>query len=137
VKFFDGAAMDANDVVGALRETPPRTPRQGSTERFGDHGTIAHHCSDPAERPDPVLQATVWAVQLRDLRPGQARPGLVRSQPHRAFKPTEFTSGTGLQLVRNDDYPGTKALVPSIHVLFQTDGSTRTNSLLAGQVDLA
>lgn len=138
VQFFDGAPMDANAVVGALqRNTTMNSSAKGLLNASGVTAASPSTVQIALNAPDPALYATVSQYNFVIYDP--AKLDQVASSPSLtgAFKPTQFTAGDSLQLVRNDSYWATKALVPSVRVLFQTDGNTRTNSLLSGQVNLA
>jgi len=138
VQFFDGAPMDANSVVGALqRNTSMNTSAKGLLNASAITAPSPTTVQVALNAPDPALYATVSQYNFVIYNPAKLDQVTTSPSLTGAFKPTQFTAGDSLQLVRNDSYWGTKALVPSVRVLFQTDGNTRTNSLLSGQVNLA
>lgn len=140
VQFFDGALMDANAVVGALQRNTTMNSSAKTLLNPAPDGITAPTPSTvqiQLNAPDPALYATVSQYNFVIYNP--ANVSQIASSPSLtgAFKPTSFTAGVGLDLVRNENYWGPKAQVPTIHVLFQTDGNTRTNALLSSQSDLA
>lgn len=140
VKFSDGAPMDATAVAGALTRN---TTMNSSAKQLlnptpgGITASAPNKLQIQLSAPDPVLNATVSQYNFVIYDPANLTN--IASSPSLTgtFKPTAFTAGASLDLVRNDAYWGPKALVPGVHVLFQTDGNTRTNSLISGQADLA
>lgn len=140
VRFFDGAPMEADAVAGALQRSTTMNQSAKGLLNAVENGITARPPNTlqiELNAPDPVLYATVSQYNFVIYNP--ANLDQIASSPSLtgAFRPNEFTAGAGLQLVRNDAYWDSKAQVPSIRVLFQPDGNTRTNSLLSGQVDLA
>ena len=140
VKFFDGASVDATAVAGALTRNVSMNTSAKQLLNPAPGGITAispNIVQIQVAGPDPALNATVSQYNFVIYDP--ANLSQIASSPSLtgAFEPTAFTAGASLDLERNNSYWGPKALVPGVHVLFQTDGNTRTNSLLGAQADLA
>lgn len=146
VRFWDGAAMTADDVVWSLRRNID--PRAQSIYA-GVYANVA-----AIERTGPA-QVTVRFrapdAQFRNAIAGPAGTVVERAYAERAgrafgtaagglsctgpFKLVRWSPGEKVTIAANDRYWGEAPQVGTIEFRFLTDSSTLTSALVAGEVD--
>jgi peptide/nickel transport system substrate-binding protein len=148
VKFWDGHALTAADVVYSLKRTASPTDGSVNGSEFASVKSITQ--TEPLQvtikfkAPDSGFKAAMASVtgaiteqaytEQEGKRFGTPEGGVMCTGP---FKLVKWTAGQQIQLTANDDY-WDKALRPKVKNLtfkFFTDSSTLTSALLSGEVD--
>lgn len=142
VTFQNGTKLTAqvvvDDLTRALKvETPAKAfkPAFISSVTAPDDKTV--RISTPS--PSPLIPARLSSVNTGILAPEAFKgsgvdPVGTCTGP---FKPTSYTPGQTMSLVRNDSYWGTKAALASVTAKFVPDGATRATQVRTGESDIA
>ncbi|TDF92478.1 MULTISPECIES: ABC transporter substrate-binding protein [Arthrobacter] len=142
VTFQNGTRLTAANVAGALSralhvETPARSfkPSVVSDVKALDSSTV--RVTSPA--PNALIPFNLASVNTGILAPEAFKANSV--DPIGActgpFKPTAYTPGQSMKLVRNDQYWGTKPALGSVEAKFVPDGATRATQVRTGEADIA
>ncbi len=144
VKFFDGSAFTADDVIATFQRAPnvPKSPssfapyvRGKTLEKVDDH-TI--RIKTPSPYPLMATDLSTFGIiskacaetTTEDFNAIKCNGG---TGP---FKYAEFKPGDRVTMVRNDAYWGAKPAWEKATFRFLTAAPTRVAALLAGDVDL-
>ena len=144
VKFHDGSAFTADDVVCSFTRAPdvPNSPSsfatytKGKTVKKVDDLTV--HIT--TEKPYPLMANDVSTLPIisdgaceastEDFNKGTAAVG---TGP---FKYSEYVPGDRIVMTRNDDYYGDKPVWETVTYKPIKSGPARVAALLAGDVDM-
>jgi peptide/nickel transport system substrate-binding protein len=145
VKFHDGSALDAADVVasfGRARSLPTATsPYTGAIATVKEVRAVdAQTISITTTRPDPVLLHAIANIQIIPSELAGATTdsfntgkSVVGTGPYRFVG---FKAGDRLELARNSDYWGAKPKWDRVTFRFIPDDAARVAALLGNDVDL-
>jgi peptide/nickel transport system substrate-binding protein len=147
VKFHNGDAFDADDVVFSLNRAPnvPNSPASfaGYVKNLKSVEKVdAHTVKLISKKPDPLLVINVGNVFIvnkettenaasKDFNSGKAAFG---TGP---YKFVSWTPGDKLVLKRNEGYWGKKPDFENVTMRFISNAAARVAALLSGSVDLA
>jgi peptide/nickel transport system substrate-binding protein len=144
VKFFDGSAFTADDVVATFKRAPnvPKSPssfaayvRGKTLEKVDDH-TIRIKTATPYPLMATDL-STFGVISKACLETTTEDFNALKCQGGTGpFKYSEFKPGDRVTMVRNDAYWGAKPAWEKATFRFLTAAPTRVAALLAGDVDL-
>ncbi|WP_119698642.1 ABC transporter substrate-binding protein [Microbacterium halotolerans] len=139
--FSDGSPLTVGNVTKTLEYY--RDPANGTKVGTGLAGIES--ISDDGDRtvtvelsePDSAFLHYL-AIPFAGILPDEAlTPGAESWVGAGPFELTDFQSGVGATLKKNDDYYDAGAVdLETIEVTFYPDGEARTNALLSGDVDL-
>ena len=138
VKWHDGTAFAATDVVGALDRLAPTNLAAyidpGSAVAT-DESTVTITLKNPdGQFPYQVSPYNPQAV----ITPSDYEIGTLFDQKPNgtsAFKLESYDLATGAKYVRFDEWWGGKAFLDGVELIFSDDNATQINGLLGGQVD--
>jgi peptide/nickel transport system substrate-binding protein len=145
VKFHDGSAFSANDVVATMdRLTDPANSSnalsafrgylsKGGTKKV-DAYTVEFHLDAPnGNFPYLVSSDNYNTIIVPENYKGDFEQNFNGTGP---FKLEKYTPKVGASFVRNDDYWGEKALPDRIEFTFYADIQPQILALQGGQVDI-
>jgi peptide/nickel transport system substrate-binding protein len=145
VKFHDGSAFSANDVVATMdRLTDPANSSnalsafrgylsKGGTKKV-DAYTVEFHLDAPnGNFPYLVSSDNYNTIIVPENYKGDFEQNFNGTGP---FKLEKYTPKVGASFVRNDDYWGGKALPDRIEFTFYADIQPQILALQGGQVDI-
>ncbi len=145
VRFHDGSAFDANDVVATLKRIPlvPNSPSSFAVFIKAITETIV---VDPytirfkTATPYPLLPYDLVAVSIISRKAEKATTAEFNSGAAQngtgPFKFVSFAPGDRLVLTRNDNYWGDKPHWKQVTFRVITNNAARVAALLAGDVQL-
>ena len=145
VKFTDGSAFTADDVVYSI-ERAPNVPNSPSSFGIATKSIKKMEVVDPftirftTDGPYPLLPNDLAIVNIMSRKASQGKTteqlnagdGLVGTGP---YKLVEWVRGDHLTMVRNEHYWGEKPQFEKVIFRPMTNGSARVAALLAGDVD--
>jgi peptide/nickel transport system substrate-binding protein len=144
VKFFDGTAFTADDVMATFQRAPnvPKSPssfaayvRGKTLEKVDDH-TIRIKTAAPYPLMATDL-STFGVISKACLETTTEDFNALKCQGGTGpFRYSEFKPGDRVTMVRNDAYWGAKPAWEKATFRFLTAAPTRVAALLAGDVDL-
>lgn len=146
VKFHDGTPFTAEDVVFSF-ERAPKVPNSPASFADAIKSIAKMQIVDPhtirftTKTPDPLFIENIGTVFIvckkttvnatsADFNSGKAANGTG------AYKFIKWSPGDRLDLVRNDDYWGTKPEFEKVMMKFISNDAARTAALLSDSVDL-
>ncbi len=144
VKFHDGSAFDAEDVLASFKRAPwvPNSPSSFTAMVRGIDVTVV----DPytlifkTTAPRPLLpldMAIVNIVNRKNVEAPTADFNLGKAMNGTGpFKFKEFVAGDRVSMERNDAYWGEKSPWASVITRIMTNPSARTAALLSGDVQI-
>jgi peptide/nickel transport system substrate-binding protein len=144
VKFFDGSAFTADDVMATFQRAPnvPKSPSSFSAYVKGK--TLSkvddHTIRIKTDAPYPLMAtdlSTFGVISKACLETTTEDFNALKCQGGTGpFRYSEFKPGDRVTMVRNDAYWGAKPAWEKATFRFLTAAPTRVAALLAGDVDL-
>ncbi|MEU8123001.1 ABC transporter substrate-binding protein [Spirillospora sp. NPDC049024] len=138
VRFHDGGALTARDVVACVERTKAVKSAQSalwatvkSARADGDHRVV--FVTDGPMGTLPVNLTLLFIVPARRVADPAQKRRPVGSGP---FRVTGFTPSTSVELARFDGYWGGRAGTPGISMPFIAETSSAITALRNGDVDL-
>ncbi|RKR73763.1 ABC transporter substrate-binding protein [Frondihabitans australicus] len=139
VKFDDGAAMTAADVVWSLEQVKD-TPTFQNTADLADVTSISSPSADTVQlklkQPDSGL---LWALSGRAglvLEKAATNDLKTTANGTGPYKLQNWKQGDSIHLVRNSAYWGKKAKVAGVVFKYYTSPSAAINAVQSGDVDV-
>lgn len=146
VRFHNGNAFTAEDVAFTLARIPQVVNSPGSFRTYTqairsveivDAHTIRFRTNGPA----PLVPTDLAQVPMLDRETHEGVTTEAFNRGHAAigtgpFRLASFRAGDRAELVRNDTYWGRRPAWSSVEYRMMTNDTSRTASLLAGDVDI-
>jgi peptide/nickel transport system substrate-binding protein len=145
VKFHDGSAFDAQDVVASLSRVPwvPNSPssfavftRAIKETQVVDPFTIQFKTAAPYPLLPNDLVAVAIVSRKQERSPTVDFTSGVAAIGTGPYKLVSFTQGDRIVLSRNDNYWGQKPHWKTVTLRFITNNAARVAALLAGDVQI-
>jgi peptide/nickel transport system substrate-binding protein len=139
VKFDDGKALTADDVVWSINEV-------ATQEKLANHADLADVAS-VKKKDDSTVVITLSKPNSNLLWALSGRAGLVLEKAAKnnlsttangtgPYKLSSWKQGDAITFVRNDDYWGDKAKVAKVVFHYFTDTSAAANAQLSGDIQV-
>ncbi len=146
VKFHNGDAFDAQDVVFSLERAPnvPNSPAsfaQGVASLDKIEVVDSHTLKITSKDPDPLFVENLGTIYIVNKETTEGASSADFNSGKVAFgtgpyKFVEWVPADRLVMVRNDDYWGAKPAFEKATAKFITNDAARVAALLSGSVDM-
>lgn len=143
VKFHNGEAFTAEDVAYSINRTIDPAFKSSVASWISTIKEVkviaANKVQIITDGPDPLLTKRLTLLPIFSKSFTEANKANITSLANGTgpYKFVSWSKGSDIQLVRNDDYWGTKPSIKDVKFRFIQEAATRLSALKAGEIDFA